>query len=341
LRHSPSRLARRELLTHLGRARAETGGHWIRVHRPAMACRFEVTLASEDARFVPAARVALDEVEAIESRITVFRDSSELCRMNREAALGPAPVSADLMGLLCRCQALHAATGGAFDPTSTPLSREWGFLARQGRQPSPEAIEASQARVGMERVVLDPERLTVAFTVPGAELNMGSIGKGWALDRVGVGLRAVGVGRALVSAGGSSFLGWGREAWHVALSPGGRRLGDLWLKDAALGSSGVGEQHFVAGGRRLGHVIDPRTGRPADGVRSATVVTDDATDADALATALLVAGPRLARTWCAERPDTVAILLLEDDPGTLLQFGQSERLRIEPSPGIDVETDGP
>lgn len=304
-----------------------------------MACRFEVTLASEDARFVPAARVALDEVDAIEGAMTVFHDSSELSRVNREAASGPVRVSPGLMDLLRRCQGLHAATGGAFDPTSTPLSRGWGFLARQARQPSAEEIEASRARVGMERVVLDPEELTVAFAVPGIELNLGSIGKGWALDRIEAGLRAAGVDRALLGAGGSSFLGWGREAWHVALGPGGERLGDLWLEDAALGTSGSGQQHLEVHGRRRGHVVDPRTGWPAEGVLSATVLAADATTADGLATALLVGGLALARAWCGEHPETVAILVLEDDPRTLLLLGATDRIELAPAPGVRLEAE--
>jgi thiamine biosynthesis lipoprotein len=305
-----------------------------------MACRFEVTLASEDARHVQAARVALDEVDAIEGALTVFRDASELARVNREASSAPVPVSPGLMALLDRCAALHAATGGAFDPTSTPLSREWGFLAREARQPSPEEIEASRARVGMERVVLDRDQLTVAFAGPGVELNMGSIGKGWALDRIEAGLRAAGVDRALVSAGGSSFLGWGRDPWRVALSPGGERRADLWLDRAALGTSGAGEQHFEVEGRRFGHVIDPRNGRPAAGVLSASVVTDDATTADALATALLVGGPALARLWCADHPEAAAVLVLEEDPRTLHVFGSPDRVQVEPATGLRLAVDG-
>jgi thiamine biosynthesis lipoprotein len=302
-----------------------------------MACRFEVTLPSEDPRSVRAARLALEEVDAIEAELTVFRDSSALSRVNREAASGPVRVSPGLMSLLGHCRALHLATGGCFDPTSTPLSRAWGFLARRGRQPSTEEIEDARARVGMGRVVLDPDQLTVAFRAPGVELNMGSVGKGWALDRVEAGLRAAGVGRALVSAGGSSFRGWGREAWHVALRPGGEAVGELWVEDGALGTSGTGEQHLLVDGRRRGHVIDPRTGQPAEGVQSATVVAADATTADALATALLVGGPGLARAWCREHPETATVLVLEDDPQTLLQIGAREGVEIAPAPGLHLD----
>jgi thiamine biosynthesis lipoprotein len=133
---------------------------------------------------VPAVRAALDQVDALEAVLTLFRESSELVRVNREAAAGPVPVSPVLLSVLSRSAELHAATGGAFDPTSTPLSRAWGFLARQGREPSAEEIEAARERVGMERVVLDEAAGTVAFSRPGVELNLGSIGKGWALDQV-------------------------------------------------------------------------------------------------------------------------------------------------------------
>jgi thiamine biosynthesis lipoprotein len=305
-----------------------------------MACRFEVTLASEDARHVSAARVALDEVDAIERELTVFRDVSELARVNREASAGPVEVSSGLVDLLRRCQALHAATSGAFDPTSTPLSREWGFLQRQGRQPSPGQIEASRGQVGMERVVVNLEERTVFFTAPGVELNMGSVGKGWALDRIAAGLRAAGVDCALVSAGGSSFLGWGSEPWPLALAPGRQKVADLWLEGAALATSGAGEQHVEVEGRRRGHVIDPRTGWPAEGVRSASVVAADATTADALATAFLVGGPSLAREVCAAHPETLALLVLDDQPQTLLTIGASDRVPIETVPRVDLVPDG-
>ena len=227
---------------------ATTRGHWIRVHRPAMACRFEVTLGSEDARFVPAARAALDEVDALEAALTVFRDTSELARLNREAAAGPVEVSAGLMALLGRCAALHAATGGAFDPTSTPLSRAWGFLARQGREPSPEEIAAARARVGMERVVLDRRGRTVSFAGPGVELNLGSIGKGWALDQIAAGLQARGLRRRPRERRGQQLPRLGPGPVAAGPGAGARGLADLWLQGAALATSGAGEQHVEVEG---------------------------------------------------------------------------------------------
>ena len=304
-----------------------------------MACLFEVTLGSEEAGFVKEARAALDQVDALESVLSVFRETSELQRVNRQASSAPVEVSAGLMALLVLCRDLHAATGGAFDPTSTPLSRAWGFLARQGRRPSPEEIKASLAGVGMEHVTLDEEGRTVSFTSPGVELNLGSVGKGWSLDQIAKSLRDRGLRRALVNAGGSSFLGWGRDEWLVSLRPGGAPLASLRLHRAALGTSSAGEQHFEVEGRRFGHVIDPRTGWPAAGVRSATVVSDDAARADALATAFLVGGGTLARAYCGEHPGTVALLVEEDEPRTIVVYGSRNGVGLDPEPDVHLAAD--
>ena len=329
----PRRIARRALFGRL-LPQAPEAGHWVKVHRTAMACRFEVTLDSGDARHVDAARAALDEVDAIEDALTWFRDTSGVSRLNREAAAGPARVSPDLFTLLSLCRELHAATGGAFDPASAALSRCWGFLDRRPRLPREEEIAAARARSGMDKVALDDMGRTVRFTAPGVELNLGAVGKGWALDRIAASLRVRGVSRALLTAGGSSHRGWGGESWELALRPGGEDLGLLRLRDAALGTSALGEQHFEAEGRRYGHVLDPRRGWPAEGVRSASVVASEAAVADALSTAFLVGGPALAAPFCTARPGTMALLVLEARPREILVLGRRDGVVVEPAAGV-------
>jgi thiamine biosynthesis lipoprotein len=297
-----------------------------------MACRFEVTLSGDDARHVPAARAALDGVDRIEDVLTVFRDSSEAARVNREAADGPVAVSETLFSLLQRCRALHEETGGAFDPTSGPLSRCWGFMAREGRLPADEDIAAALAQVGFDKVDLEDATRTVHFSAPGVTLNFGAIGKGYALDKVAVVLRQQGVGSALLSAGGSSVLALGGGAGFrvdVRSPRASEPIARLRLRDAALGTSGAGEQFFEVDGRRYGHVLDPRTGRPADGVLSASVVAPSAADADSLSTAFLVAGPELAARYCATHPSTLAMLALEGADRKLLRFGSCDGVIVE------------
>lgn len=298
------------------RGAAPTADYWIRVHRTAMACRFEIALSGEDAHHVPAARAALDEVDRIESRLTVFRETSALCRLNRRAAHEPVPVDPDLFGLLTACASLHARTESAFDITSTPLSRCWGFLRRDGRRPEAAEIDAARAAVGMDGVELDGARQTVRFRRAGMELNLGAMGKGYALDRVARLLRGRGVQHALLSAAGSSVLAVGGRTGDWVIDVGsrqlGRLLGRLRVKDGSVGTSGTGHQFFELDGKRYGHVLDPRTGWPAAGTLSATVVTKDAADADALSTAFLVGGTELAKRYCDSYAETLAIVTPED-----------------------------
>jgi thiamine biosynthesis lipoprotein len=188
----------------------------------------------------------------------------------------------------------------------------------------------------MERVVLDGMGRTVRFTVSGVELSFGAVGKGWALDRVAASLRVKGVRRALLTAGGSSHRGWGGEPWELALRPGGEEVGLLCIRDAALGTSGAGEQGFEVEGRRFGHVLDPRTGWPAEGVRSASVVATEAAVADALSTAFLVGGPSLASPFCAARPGTMALLVLQAAPREVRVYGKREGTTLEPASGVRI-----
>jgi thiamine biosynthesis lipoprotein len=339
---APRSFTRRELFT-LGRDTGE--GHWIRVHRSAMACRFEVLLEEAGAAHTAAAREALDEADRLEAALSLFRETSALSAVNRTAATEPAEVDDELFALLSRCRDLHEETTGTFDITSTPLSRCWGFLRREGRLPAPEELEAARAQVGMGAVVLDADARSVRFAKPGLELNLGSIGKGYALDRMAALLRARGVGHALLSAGGSSAVAVGGRGpgWAIDIRPrqaAGRRLARLHLRNGALATSGAGEQFFEVNGRRYGHVIDPRTGWPAaSGLLSVSVVTAEGALSDALSTAFLVGGVDVARRYCASHPETLALVTPDNGARTPVVLGAYDgaRLEIEPRPAAGVE----
>ena len=298
-----------------------------------MACRFEVTLDQADARWLPAAQAALNQVDAIEAQLTVFRDTSAIVELNRRAPAAATPCDRDLFALLWRCAELSRRTGGAFDVTSTPLSRCWGFMSRDGRVPSEDEIAVARGRVGMQHVQLDAAQSSVQFTRDGVELNLGAIGKGYALDCMADALRATGVNRALLSAGRSSILAVGQHGrgWPIDIvSP--RRAGALarvWLRDAALGTSGAGTQFAIIDGTRYGHVIDPRSGRPCHGLLSASVICWSAADADALSTAFLVGGPTLAHQYCDKHPEVLVLLTPDDDSGTTMVIGGCSRAMVE------------
>ena len=184
----------------------------------------------------------------------------------------------------------------------------------------------------MHNVALDPERTQVRFARPGVELNLGAVGKGYALDRIAATLRGAGVQHALLSAGRSSVVaigGMGR-GWPIdVVSP--RReapLARVWLRDAALGTSGAGEQFAIVDGRRYGHVLDPRTGWPADGMLSATVVCTSAADADALSTAFLVAGPALADRFFRTRANVLVLMTPDDDSAQTFVIGRHSGVEV-------------
>lgn len=308
--------------------------HWVRVRRPAMACTFEVTLSGEQAGDVTHALTAIEAAGRLEARLSLFRTDSLLSDLNSRAGSGPVRVVPDIWSLIATSRHVWEETSGAFDITTTPFSRCWGFLARRPFRPDPGALDEARALVGMHLVSLCASDRSVRFTRPGVSLNFGSIGKGFAVQRIADALRARGVRHALVSAAHSSIVALGGRdgGWAIDLSSRRARrrlLGRLRVRACAVATTGAAEQGFEIDGERYGHVIDPRSGMPACGMLSVTVVVDDGALADALATAFFVGGIDLARQYCQRHPRTLA-LLTRDDGG--------ERVEIVGShPGAIVE----
>jgi len=318
-------------------------GYWLHVNRPAMACRFEVTLPIEDRAGVRVARQALDEVDRLEQQLTIFRESSEVSFINRQAAASPVRVEESLFSLLLLCRELCHETGGAFDITSGPLSRCWGFLRRQGRIPAPDEIEEAKALVGGDKLLFDYESRAIRFAHPGVEINLGSIGKGYALDRI---VATMGERAALLSAGSSSIraIGGGdngrngHDSWTVGVRhprDKERRLAVVRLRDAALSTSGGEEQFFEYGGKRYGHIIDPRSGWPVDRVASVTVIAQSAAVTDALATAFYVGGPELAADYCGAHPG-VLVLMLESGAERPVLFGANNPYEMDELGEVEI-----
>lgn len=325
-------------------ADAASRPYLIRIGRQAMACQFEVLLnAGQYAAGGTSAREALDLVDQLEEQLSVYRDSSEVSRLNRLAAERPVPVEAGLFGLLRQSQILWRETDGAFDITAGPLSKAWGFFHRQGRVPDEAELQAALVRVGMRHAELDEANRSVKFALPGMEINLGAIGKGYALDRAGDVLRDAGIadfllhgGRSSVLAAGSNAASAEQDGWVVSLEDPlrpGRALAEFRLRDAALGTSGTATQFFRHRGRRYGHILDPRSGRPVEGMFAATVVASTAAEADALATAFYVLGRERAEEYCARHPGIAALLVLAARQGDAVEvaaFGFAEGvMRLE------------
>ncbi|MCE9555028.1 MAG: FAD:protein FMN transferase [Planctomycetes bacterium] len=315
----------------------------VRIGRRAMACQFQVFLnAGQYADGCPAALEALDLIERLEAQMTVYRADSEISTINREADTEPVVVEPRLFDLLLRSVELWRRTNGAFDITAGPLSEVWGFARRQGRMPQPQEISEAMECVGSQRLLLNESELTIRFEREGVQINLGAIGKGEALDQAAAVLQKDGIGDFLFHGGQSSVLARGSRAgsgdggWTVGLihplHP-QRRIGQIRLRDGALSTSGSGTQFFTHRGRRYGHILDPRTGRPAEGMLSCTVIAPTAAEADALSTALFVMGPQAAAEWCGVYQGLGAVLI---SPGRKTGTVQIEAIgmedRWEPAP---------
>lgn len=304
---------------------AGTEGHapsyLIQISRRAMAVEFQVYLNAGQHPDAPeAALAALDLVETLENQMSVFRGESAISDINRRAVDEPVAVEPRLFALFEQAFTLSAETEDAFDPTSGPLSKLWGFHRRQGRFPDENDLRQALGTIGSQWVELDAESRTIHFRKPGVEINLNAIGKGHALDRCTEMLREAGIDDFLIHGGQSSILAAGSrvrgdgpsDGWSVALRHPLRpdkRMAEIRLCDRALGTSGSGVQFFHHKGRRYGHVLDPRTGWPAEGVLSATVIAPTAAQADALATAFYVMGLEKAEQYCSEHEGLSAIMV--------------------------------
>jgi thiamine biosynthesis lipoprotein len=293
----------------------------LRLGWRAMATTFELLLPADAPAGVAAGREAFDLLDALEEQLSAYRETSEVCRLNRRAHRHAVRVEPRLFALLQEAARVHAETGGAFDITAGALSKAWGFFRGPRRVPGASEHAAALARVGMQYVELDPQRLTVRLGRPGLELNLGSIGKGYALDRLGELLAARwNLSTLLLHGGSSSVYARGNphgdgQGWRVRIRhpwDAGRVLAEVRLRDRALGTSAATFQHLEYQGKKLGHVLDPRTGWPAEGLASVSVVAPTAAEADALSTAFFVAGAETARRYCEAHPNVGAVLLAED-----------------------------
>jgi thiamine biosynthesis lipoprotein len=314
----------------------------VSVCRRAMVCEFEVQLAANrQDNSMEYVFQALDLVEQLETQMTVYRDDSEVIEINRRAAQELVRVESRLFELLQLAQKMHRETDGALDITSGPLSEAWGFSRREGRIPSEAQIDDARQRVGMQHVELNDEQRTIAFDRPGVSINLNSMGKGYALDRMAELLARHEIDDYLLHGGKSSILargdqpGSGDAGWWIGvrhpLRP-AEQLAELTLRDEALSTSGAGTQFFYRRGKRYGHILDPRSGFPAEGLYSATVIAPSAAEAEGLSTAFYVMGVERTGEFCAGRPEIGALLVApgeRDGDVRLIAFGaMNDRMQI-------------
>jgi thiamine biosynthesis lipoprotein len=279
-----------------------------------------VVVTADSAGSAPAAIAARSAFVRIDSLMTNWTSISEVARINREAGARILDVHPEVALVIAASLRIWRESAGALDITVEPLVRAWGFIGGPRRVPSESEVAEAFRHVGGAKVRFDPRRRTLGFAEPGVRIDLGSIAKGYAVDVAAESLLARGVRDALVDLTGNMVaIGSppGGDRWRIGIRDPRDRMpyfARLPLRSGeAIATSGKYEQFVAANGKTYGHIIDPRTGRPAEGLISVTVVAASAMAADGWDTPLFVLGPRDAKRQ-ARALDNIDVVLVQ--PGT-------------------------
>ncbi len=277
-------------------------------------------VTADSAADAPRARAAQAALARIDSLMSNWTTTSEVARLNRTAGHATTEVQPEVAVVLDSSLSLWRASDGAFDITVEPLVRAWGFLGGPRRVPTDAEARAAFRHVGAGHVRFDRARRTLRFDDDSVRIDLGGIAKGYAVDVAARALSEAGVGDALVNLTGNMFaLGHPVDSdhWRIGIRDPRDRMRDfarvsLYPGDA-ISTSGKYEQFVAADGKTYGHIMDPRTGRPAEGLISVTVIARRALTCDMWDTPLFVLGGAAARAKAKAHGDFAAVLV---GPGT-------------------------
>ena len=290
-------------------------------HR-SMGTEFTVAAYGRDSKFLAeTAEQVFEEIDRIDEQMSNYKPESELSQINREAASHPVLVDPSLFALIQRSLDFSRETHGAFDITVGPLMKAWGFFRGQGRVPGAAELHEVLKHVGYQHVKLDPAQRTVSFDVPGVELDLGGIAKGYAVERAVEILREDGVTSALVTGGDSSIYALGappgEQGWRITLRDpydATKPADTIYLKNFAMSTSGNYNKFFKLGGKMYSHIMNPHTGMPVEQMLSTTVFVAGPTDSDALSK-LYVLGVDGSRKYLAQHANIQALFFVPTGDG--------------------------
>ena len=277
---------------------------------------------------------AFDEFERLEDLMSTWREDSEVSRLNAEAGGDPVPVSPDVLDVLQQARQISEWTGGKFDVTFGALAGLWQFDEDLiDTVPDMDAVRARLPLIAYEDLEIDEVAGTARLRRPGMSVNLGGIGKGYAVDRAVEILRAHGLDTFLIQAGGDLYVGGrpeGRE-WRLGIQDprgqAGTPFAAMGLSDETFSTSGDYERSFISGDRRYHHILDPDLGEPATGSRSVTIVTARAVLADALSTGVFILGPEAGMELIERLPDVESVIVSAENE-VLISTGLRERLTL-------------
>ncbi len=279
----------------------------------AMNTVVSVTVRSHSA--AAAAQKAIDEVKRIESLMSATVPGSDVYRINSAGAGASVQVSGEVYELIQMSLNVSDITDGAFDITVNPLSELWDFNAADPKVPDAEDIAECLSLVSYRDIALNPAQSSVTLAKEGMSISLGAVAKGYAADRAAQILRDEGVHDAIVDLGGNIYaIGSKRIGIQTPFKSRGEYFTTVDAEDCSVVTSGSYERYFAADDKIYHHIIDPGTGYPsASGLKSATVVSKSSALADALSTALFVAGEDRADSIVSSFDGVYAVLLTEDN----------------------------
>ena len=280
---------------------------------------------------------AVAEIERLDALWSIASSDGEIARLNAEKQI---TASADTLALLTRAKEISAATSGLFSTTIAPLMEAWGFTSGDYRVPDEAELSALLAHVDDEEIAISDSTVTIPAD---AKVDLCGIAKGFTSARVMEIFRENGVENGILSLGGNvQALGTKPDGslWRVGLQdPADERalFATLELADKAVITSGAYERNFEQNGITYHHIIDPRTGYPAEsGLSSVTIVSDDGTLADGLSTALFIMGKEAAVEFWRSRRDDFDMVLLADDGAVTVSAGIADALTLSDGSTAEV-----
>jgi len=297
-----------------------------------------VAVAEDSGTAEKCVRAALEEIHKVDELMSDYKSDSDIGRANAQAAKQPVQVDESTFEVLRRSVEFSKLTEGAFDITVGPLVDLFRTSKKTGAAPTQEQIEQAKTKVGFEKIELDEQNRTVRFRVEGMRLDLGAIAKGYAVDKAIEAAQLCGATGAMVDLGGNiRCFGTppkGRDLWLIGLQDlnsavedagGGGLLLTLKITDASIATSGDYQQFAIIGGKRYSHILDPHTGWSAEGLSSVTIITDNATDADALSTSVTVMGMDKGLDLIEKLPNTEAILITSEPKYEIIKTDGAEK----------------
>jgi len=261
-----------------------------------------------------AAGIVFSEIKRIEDLLSKYKPDSEVAKLNQSGKL---KVSPDTFFIIKKSKELWQTSDGAFDITVAPLVDLWGFTDKKYHLPREGEIKNTLKLIGCDKIILHDDDNMIKFKLSGMKIDLGAIAKGYALDCAVNKLRKAGIKSCLINAGGQVYCLGGKfgKPWKIAIKePRGRDFtGYLELKDKSVATSGDYEQCFIKGKARYSHILNPKTGYPADSrIVSVTVIASSGLTADALSTAIFVLGKEKGKALAKRFPD-VEIKIIEKE----------------------------